>query len=93
MQQTTRRKCFHLVNLIGWNRPSSVGHDHFPLLLPRYACIMSSSKRQRTAAHDDDNDPSISPPPVKRKVQSTVTSRRPSSPLSGWPMLPATELV
>lgn len=74
MQLATRRKCFHVVNFIGWNRPRSVGHDHFPLFLLRHACTMSSSKRQRTAAHDD-NDPSISPPPVKRKVQSTVTSR------------------
>lgn len=75
--QPPRPQCFHLVNLVGWNRLSSPGHNHFSLQhLLRHASTMSSSKRQRTAP--DDNDPSISPPPVKRKVQSTVTSMCPT---------------
>lgn len=89
MHLATRRKCFHPVNLVGWNHLSSVVHNR-TLHLPRHVCTMSSSKRQRPAATDDDNDPSISPPPVKRKVQSTVTSRRTGSPRA---TLPATELV
>lgn len=73
------RECFHLANLVGCNHLSSTVQRQF-LLLPRHAFTMSSSKRPRPAAADDDNDPSISPPPVKRKVQSTVTSRRTVSP-------------
>lgn len=72
------RKCFHLANPVGCNHLSSTVHRQ-SLLLPRHAFTMSSSKRPRPAAADD-NDPSISPPPVKRKVQSTVTSRRTDSP-------------
>lgn len=73
------RECFHLANLVGCNHLSSTVQRQL-LLLPRHAFTMSSSKRPRPAAADDDNDPSISPPPVKRKVQSTVTSRRTDSP-------------
>lgn len=79
MHLPTRRRWFSLINLISWNHPSSVVHNRFLL----HACTMSSSKRQRPAATDDDNDPSISPPPVKRKVQSTVTSRRIGRPVPG----------
>lgn len=89
MHLPVRPKCFHLASLFGWNHLSSVIHDQ-SLLLPRHACTMSSSKRQRPAP-DDDNDPSISPPPVKRKVQSTVTSRRTGPPTARAG--PDTELV
>lgn len=84
MHLSTRRKCFDLANLVGWNHLSSAVHNQF-LLLPRHVCTMSSSKRQRPAVTDDHNDPSISPPPVKRKVQSTVTSRRTRSPRAALP--------